>query len=65
MKVGEVFFEVEARVIHDYWARLPLADGESFRFGSEWAAREALNLFHDAGRDVRIVRVTREVVGPG
>jgi hypothetical protein len=65
MNVGEVYFEVEARVVPGCWARLSIGDGESFRFGSESDARAALDEFRRTGREARLVRVTREVVGPG
>jgi hypothetical protein len=62
MESREVFWEVEARVVHDLWARLPLARGERFRFGSEADARAARDEFRRTGREARLVRVTREVV---
>jgi hypothetical protein len=65
MEPIEVFWEVEGLIIYDLWARLPLARGESFRFGSESDARAALEEFRRTGREARLVRVTREVVDPG
>jgi hypothetical protein len=64
MTVGEVFWEVEVRVVSDCWARLPLGYGDSTRFAREGAARDVLRYARTAGREVRLVRVTREVVGP-
>jgi hypothetical protein len=65
MESREVFWEVEARVVHDCWACLPLRDGESSRFDREADARAALDEFRRTGREARLVRVTREVVEPG
>jgi hypothetical protein len=61
----ETFWEVEGHLIHDCWIRLPLGDGESFRFAPEGAARDVLRYARTAGLTVRLVRVTREVVESG
>jgi hypothetical protein len=63
MKVGEVYWEVEAYV-SGRWIRLPFADGESFRFDREADACKAIDEFRLAGREYRLVRVTREVIEP-
>jgi hypothetical protein len=64
MAMVEVFWEVEGLIRYDCWVRLPLADDESFRFGREADARAALDEVRLTGREYRLVRVTREVVGP-
>jgi hypothetical protein len=64
MVVGKVFFEVEGSVRHDCWVCLLIGDRESARFASEADARAALEEVRLTGREYRLVRVTREVVGP-
>jgi hypothetical protein len=65
MESREVYWEIEARVVFDCWVRLPLGDGESFRFDCEEDARDARDEFHHTGREARLVRVVREVIGVG
>jgi hypothetical protein len=62
MAIVETFWEVEGRIIHDCWVRLPLAKGETTRFGRAADARAALDEFRRTGREARLVQVTREVV---
>jgi hypothetical protein len=65
MKVGEVFFEVEGCVVPGRWVCLLIKDGESTRrFAREADARSALDEVRLTGREYRLIRVTREVVGP-
>jgi hypothetical protein len=64
MALIEVFWEVEGHLIHDCWIRLPLGDGESTRLGREEDARAVLEEVRLTGREYRLIRVTREVVGP-
>jgi hypothetical protein len=69
MELREVYWEIEVRVVFvgrcgDCWTRVAVAAGKSSRFDCEEDAREGFHELREQGRDVRLVKVVREVVEP-
>jgi hypothetical protein len=69
MESREVYWEIEVRVVFvgrcgDCWTRVAIAAGKSPRFDCEEDARKKFYELMEQSRDVRMVKVVREVVEP-